>query len=68
MGNNMCLREIDGGSTTLRHALNQALQQNAELKSRLSRIHRESSFETSNFSIAPTTTETVCLIFLNSYY
>lgn len=59
MGNNMCLREIDGGSTTLRHALNQALQQNGELKSRLARIHRDSSFEASNFSIAPTNSDTV---------
>lgn len=65
MGNNMCLREIDGGSTTLRHALNQSLQQNAELKSRLARIHRDSSFETSSFSIAhPTaTTDTVKNVF-----
>ncbi|XP_035704226.1 oxysterol-binding protein-related protein 6 isoform X2 [Folsomia candida] len=53
MGNN------DGGSTTLRLALNQALQQNAELKSRLARIHRDSAFETSNFSIAPANSDTM---------
>jgi hypothetical protein len=58
MGNNIFLREIEGGATTLRHALNQALQQNAELKSRLARIHRDSSFDVSGFPVA-TTTDTV---------
>jgi len=58
MGNNMFLREIEGGATTLRHALNQALQQNAELKSRLARIHRDSSLDLTGFP-AVTNTDTV---------
>lgn len=62
MGNN------DGGSTTLRLALNQALQQNAELKSRLARIHRDSAFETSNFSIAPANSDTVIIIKICHFY
>ncbi|CAG7785076.1 unnamed protein product [Allacma fusca] len=45
VGNGINAREVEGGAATLRHALNQALQQNAELKSRLSRIHREASLD-----------------------
>jgi len=52
--NRNALKEVEGGATTLRHALNQALQQNAELKSRLARIHRDSSLDLLSSQIAIT--------------
>ena len=61
VGNGINAREVEGGAATLRHALNQALQQNAELKSRLSRIHREASLDI-NYPVAQTS-DTVSTMF-----
>ena len=51
VGTGINAREVEGGAATLRHALNQALQQNSELKSRLNRIHREASIDNSYASM-----------------
>lgn len=59
MGNNITAINLEGGTGTLRYALNQALQQNAELKSRLARIHREASLEPT-FNVLPNS-DTVCV-------
>lgn len=60
VGNNISAINLEGGTGTLRHALNQALQQNAELKSRLARIHREASLEPT-FGVLPSS-DTVCTV------
>jgi len=53
VGTGINAREVEGGAATLRHALNQALQQNSELKSRLTRIHREATIDLSYASMNP---------------